>query len=118
MMPIEVSNVTNITFTVDGIIVLSEDNEKWPAKPKNDHENIVYDFWHIYDSEHIHIRGSGKIEGQGYWWWMREYIVANKNGRPHMLRMERVRHAIIEGVNWYNSPKYHIYITDIDDFIL
>lgn len=49
---------------------------------------------------------------------MREYINENKFGRPHILRMERVRHCIIEGVNFYNSPMYHMYLTDIDDFLI
>jgi polygalacturonase len=49
---------------------------------------------------------------------MREYVVANKYGRPHLLRMERVKHCTIEGVNWINSPMYHLYLTDIDDFLI
>ncbi len=35
-----------------------------------------------------------------------------------MLRMERVRHCTIEGVNFYNSPMYHLFLTDIDDFLM
>lgn len=112
-MPIGMSYLKNMTFTVDGQIFLSEDNENWPNDGKK-----VYDWWHITDSEDIHIRGSGVIEGQGYWWWMREYIVANPFDRPHMLRMERVRHCLIEGIKWRNSPFYHLFLTDIDDFLI
>jgi hypothetical protein len=85
-MPFHFKSLSNITFTIDGAIVASEDNENWPMKT----DNGLWDFWTIEDSENIHIRGSGSVEGKGYWWWMREYIVANKHGRPHLVKMERV----------------------------
>jgi len=49
---------------------------------------------------------------------MREYIVANPNGRPNMISMERVEHCLIEGVDFKNSPRYHIELNDVNDFVL
>ena len=115
-MPFNMSGLSNVTFTIDGTILVSTDNINWPNY--SDRSNSAHDFWHLTDSENIHIRGEGEIQGQGYWWWMREYINSNKFGRPHILRMERVRHCIIEGVDFLNSPFYHLYLTDIDDFLI
>lgn len=115
MMPMNMSYLKNMTFTINGDLFLSEDNVNWPSDTGH---NGAHNFLQISDSENIHIRGSGTIEGQGYWWWMREYIVANKFGRPHMLSMQRVRHCIIEGLHFHNSPRYHLSLTDIDDFLI
>lgn len=49
---------------------------------------------------------------------MREYIVANKHSRPHMLAMRRVQHCLIEGVKFRNSPRYHMELLDTHDFII
>ena len=112
-MPIQMGFLNTITFTVDGVIQLSDDYKSWPTTG-----NSVQHFWLIQDSESIHIQGTGLVEGQGYWWWMREYIVANPYGRPNMLAMRRVRHCIIEGVEFKNSPRYHLELLDTDDFLI
>ena len=115
MMPVQTDYLNNFTFTIDGLVYMSDDNKNWPLE---DGGNNVAHFWSMKDSENIHIRGSGQIEGQGYWWWMREYIQANEHGRPHALVMNRIRHCTIEGVKWTNSPNQHLVMDDIDDFIV
>ena len=88
MMPVNANFVDSITFNLQGLIQLSDDNKQWPSVGTG--HNSAVDFFHISDSSNIKITGDGTIEGQGYWWWMREYIVANEHGRPHMISMERV----------------------------
>ena len=73
-MPIYMNYIKNITFTIDGVIQLSEDNLNWPVADVTG-KNSILDFWRIEDSQNLHIKGTGRIEGQGYWWWMREYVV-------------------------------------------
>jgi polygalacturonase len=51
-MPVEIQNVNNITFTIDGTILVSTDNQNWP---NYDGQDAVHDFIHITDSENIHI---------------------------------------------------------------
>ncbi|CDW86325.1 polygalacturonase [Stylonychia lemnae] len=113
LMPTQLNNLKNITFTIDGYVYLSDDNKNWPNDGKT-----VLDFIHINDSEDIHIRGEGTFDGQGYWWWMREYIVANKFSRPQILGMNRVQNCIIEGVRFLNSPRFHMYLQDINNFLI
>ena len=60
MMPITFANLYNVTFIIDAVVALSEDNENWPLGP--DGKDVI-DFFYICDSEYIYIRGSGKIDG-------------------------------------------------------
>jgi hypothetical protein len=83
MYPTQIFGVNNLTITIDGTVRVSEDNINWP----NETEGNCWDFWTFRDMDYLHIRGSGEIDGQGYWWWMREYVIKNHAGRPHLLRM-------------------------------
>ena len=58
------------------------------------------------------------MDGHGYWWWMREYLILNKGTRPHLLAIQRVRNIRIEGVKWQNSPSYHIKLDDVDQVVM
>lgn len=78
----------------------------------------VISFWEIHDSSDLTFSGSGTVDGQGYWWWMREYAVLNYANRPHLLRMDRVSNVRIEGIRWVNSPMYHMFLMDIDNFYI
>ena len=78
----------------------------------------VISFWEIHDSSNLHFTGSGTVDGQGYWWWMRDYAVLNYGNRPHLLRMDRVRNVEIDGIRWVNSPMYHMFLMDIDNFYI
>lgn len=62
--------------------------------------------------------GSGMVDGQGYWWWMREYVILNKGRRPRLVVLTRVRYGYFEGIKWQNSPSYHIVLQDVDSFLL
>ena len=49
---------------------------------------------------------------------MREYVVKNPHGRPNLFVMDRVEHAIVEGVKYVNSPFWHLRFDDINDFLI
>jgi polygalacturonase len=137
MMPILLENLHNVTFQIDGEVVASSDHINWPnhtdwqlEKHAHYHNSSskrplrgsdygpCISFWEIHDSDGVYFRGSGSVDGQGYWWWMREYAVLNYGNRPHLLRMDRVRNARIEGIRWTNSPMYHMFLIDIDNFYI
>ena len=135
MMPLIVGNIYNVSFVVDADVVASSDNINWPnhtdwhmaqsevymkeKRPLGGSDwGPVISFWEIHDSEGLSFSGSGSVDGQGYWWWMRDYAVLNYGNRPHLLRMERVRNCRIEGIRWVNSPMYHMFLMDIDNFYI
>ena len=82
MMPVAAENLENIRFQIDGEVYASEDYQKWNKTGK-----YYADFWSINDSNNISFTGSGVVDGQGYWWWMREYALLNNGRRPHLLSM-------------------------------
>lgn len=136
MMGMLIENIHNIRFQIDGDVVASEDNVMWPnhtdwqlAKHVNYSHYLtpkgkvggsdygpVISFWEIHDSSNLEFYGSGTVDGQGYAWWMREYFVLNYANRPHLLRMDRVRDVKIQGIRWVNSPMYHLFLIDIENF--
>ena len=137
MMPILLENLKEVSFIVDGDVVASSDHINWPnhtdwqmERSKSYMSTTTHrhyggsdfgpciSFWEIHDSDGVYFSGSGKVDGQGYWWWMRDYLVLNYANRPHLLRMDRVRNARIEGINWVNSPMYHLFLIDIDSFYI
>ncbi len=64
--------------------------------------------------EDLKIQGSGSVDGQGYMWWVREYIGQNHHGRPKLLRMDKSVKIEVTGVKWVNSPSFHIYARTTD----
>jgi polygalacturonase len=58
------------------------------------------------------------VDGQGYWWWMREYLILNKGRRPHLISFLRVQGGLFTGVKWQNSPSYHILLNDVDSITM
>jgi len=96
MMPVYANYLKNITFVIDGEVWASQDYQNCNKTSPSRYQ----DFWFIEDSEEIHFTGSGVVDGQGYWWWMREIAVLNNGKRPRLLQLSRVRNASFEYVKW------------------
>lgn len=47
-------------------------------------------------------------------WWVREWLGLNHNKRPILLNILRGRNIEITGVRWLNSPRFNIWLEDID----
>ena len=126
-MPLNISNVKDIVFTVDGILEASTYYKHWPFKNWTYNlipweqvkgvDNDPLDFITIYESQNFTLNGKGLVDGLGYKWWVREWAHKNK-GRPNLLRMERVQTAEITGLELRNSPRWTTTLTDIDSFYI
>ena len=73
MFSVTLNNLDSITFTVDGKLFFSNDDRRWPSL-----NNRLVSFMDISDSQNLHFRGTGQIDGRGYMWWWREILVINK----------------------------------------
>ena len=73
--PIRADNVKNITIQIDGTLLLSKDFKAFSADG----------FLTFHDTEDLTFKGTGTIDGQGFAWWIREYLQKNIHGRPHLL---------------------------------
>lgn len=112
MYPIRAYNFTNITFTIDGTIKLSKNHHKFPL----DKKDKIYSLFDFEDIENIKFQGVGTIDGQGYMWWVREYISRNPHGRPHLIKIRGALNLEFTGIRWVNSPMYHLDVRDMDGF--
>jgi hypothetical protein len=118
MMPVQVDHIYNVDLVINGTVYASQDYESW-----NISGNRYISFWQISDAENITVTGHGTVDGQGFWWWMREYlhifnIPGNKAIRPYLFVMSRVKGAYFSGVKYQNSPSFHLKFDDVQDFLL
>ena len=72
MMPVRADNLHDVIFSIDGEIVYSDDRDEFPS----DDGNSVNDLFALNNCSNITFTGSGTgvIEGQGYWWWVNEFL--------------------------------------------
>ena len=105
-------NFTNINITIDGTIKLSKRHHHWPLAD----EDSIRDFMMFRDIVNVTFRGEGTVDGQGYMWWVREFLQRNKNpkGRPRLVYIRGARNLEFTGIRWLNSPKQHLNIKDVD----
>lgn len=61
MMPVQLSNLFNITFIIDGTILASDDHLRWPVQKSN--KKRIPEFITIEDSSFITITGNGIVDG-------------------------------------------------------
>jgi polygalacturonase len=66
------------------------------------------------DCENLLFQGNGVIDGQGFLWWMREYVGNNHYGRPDLIDMSRGKKIEWTGIKVQNSPQFHFYWQDMD----
>lgn len=110
MMPVWAANFSNIVFQIDGTLKLSKRHHVFPQVK----EGKVREMFYFEDVESLRVQGNGTVDGQGYMWWIREYIMRNPNGRPKMFVVERANNLTFTGVRWVNSPQFHFEIKDVD----
>lgn len=72
MYSVEYAGLRNITLTIEGEVLMSKDHLFWPHT-----SNKYVALLSIDDVEGLIIRGAGSIDGQGYMWWVREFIGMN-----------------------------------------
>ena len=108
-MPISVSGLVGVTIRVDGHVLASQRWEEWPTNNRKNGGKVRYlDFWSFENCDGLTFEGSGKIDGQGYMWWMREYTKTNKAHRPRLVYIGKTRNIEWSGVMLLNSPSFHI----------
>lgn len=82
MLAVRVKSIKDITFKIDAEIVFPDDQSLYPVIG-NDYSDLIY----IQECENLHFTGKGSLEGQGYWWWIREFLGKNLHGRPHLVHI-------------------------------
>ena len=61
----------------------------------------------------VKFQGGGQVDGQGYMWWIREYIQRNPYGRPKLLMINHATNIEVVGIRWLNAAYYNLHIVDV-----
>ena len=69
-MPVWATHINNITFQIDGTIMLSKRHHKIPLRK----EKKIRDMFFFEDVDGLTVQGVGTVDGQGYMWWIRELL--------------------------------------------
>ena len=121
MMPVWGEYITNMTITIDGTILASKRHTNWPWTVKHDSKHPekppttqVRKLFDFYEVHNFSIVGKGTVDGQGYMWWIREYLGTNHYGRPHLMYIHSATNLEMAGVRYINAAYYHIEAVDFD----
>ena len=72
-MPLDVRDLKDVTIDIQGDILATSLWEQWPIGKK-----AYINFWEFTDCDGLTFQSnkerSGKIDGQGYMWWIREIL--------------------------------------------
>jgi polygalacturonase len=70
--------------------------------------------FHFEKCEEVTLDGTGTIEGQGFKWWVREFLSQNLYQRPFMIYFHLSRHVQVNDVLVRNAPYYHVVFDDCE----
>jgi polygalacturonase len=107
------TNVNDVAVQLEGVLWAWNNQSTWP----NDTGGNALDFISFDTCSGIRLFGAGRIEGQGYSWWMTVYETGVDN-RPHLLVMQRCQGVEITGWTLRNSPQYHAKLYDMKDLLV
>ena len=66
----------------------------------------------FYNSANIRIRGSGKIDGKGFLWWV--YVLSGaQDFRPNLIEFYKCINIYVSDIHLQNSPKYYLNLIDV-----
>jgi hypothetical protein len=95
MHNMDISGIHDIEIIIDGQVLLSPHYKDFVKGQ---------DWWVIRNCNNIKFTGKGVMDGQGYMWWIREWLQTNTNGRPNMINWQTCANIEMDGVLWKNSP--------------
>ncbi len=98
------SGLINVTIQLNGRINAWNGNESlWP----NNGETL----FSFEKTQGLVIKGNGIIDGFGHSWWENVWITG-KDSRPNLIDINTLKDTLIDGIQLFNSPKYHLNLHD------
>jgi len=120
MTPVEIYYLNDVEIVIDGLVLASKWHKEWPLLSRGSENSKTkhVNFWTFNDCTDLKISGSGKIDGQGFMWWVREFFSLNLAHRPKLIQIASTKGIEISGVKIHNSPSFHIVPTDCEDIYM
>mmetsp|Transcript_17902 Transcript_17902/g.34219 ORF Transcript_17902/g.34219 Transcript_17902/m.34219 type:complete len:525 (-) Transcript_17902:197-1771(-) len=112
-MPVRAADLRNVTLRVEGDLIASDLIAHWPTLPGRG-APLYADILTFSGCEGVAVRGEGKIHGQGFRWWLRTLLKQDQDQRPHIMYWFQSRDILIENIRFFNSPMYHIKLSDVE----
>lgn len=109
-----IENINNINIVLDGKIILYNDLQSWQMVNDDKYFNAI----DIRNSNNLTITGSGKIDGQGYIWWVEFYYGNIVRQRPTIINIKDCIDVTIENITLLNSPRFNIYADNVLRFMV
>lgn len=81
-------------------------------------EKKIRDMFYFVGVSDLTFQGNGTVDGQGYMWWVREFIQRNTHGRPKLMEFHQGRNLHFSGIRWIDSPSFHFVFKDIDNLYM
>jgi hypothetical protein len=108
--PSSVTNATNLVFQLDGELIMPEAYwQQWPQTLPGSYDN----FLNFFDVTNLTIRGSGRIDGQGWWWWVMNVLLIETANRPIMLNVQFCENVTLTGLTLIDAPYYHVWMSTV-----
>ena len=98
-----------VTFRIDGTLKVSTD--AWNFFHTRDPDVLVFR-----DFDGLKVHGDGMIDGQGFQWWIREYMQTNPPDmkRPRLFNGYNLDNFEMHGIFAKNSPRFFFRFNDCD----
>jgi len=104
------SPARDITFQLDGSIILSDAIAEWPLDPDSAGGKYL-PFLKVTDATGFRMVGNGVIDGSGHrWWWTFAVGLLPDIKRPFTFDFEFCTDLAIEDVTILDSPRFNVYI--------
>ena len=117
MLPILSKELMDVRLDIQGDLLASKRFKNWEIEgAKGDEESTDNGMNHVpflyfQNCDGLVLESSnskGKIDGQGYMWWFREFLGKNLAHRPKLIEIASSRNIEIMGLFITNSPSFHI----------
>ena len=119
LMPCLFQDLKNVTLKVEGTILQSLNHLQYPhGGNRGDNtsrsEEPYNALFHFEQCEDVTLGGNGTIEGQGFKWWVREFLGKNEYQRPYMVYFHLSRFVEVNDLLIRNAPYYHVVFDDCE----
>jgi polygalacturonase len=107
MLPSEtIYNLTDVCIQLDGeILAWNGDENKWPNRQSGGNALPLIKFE---KTDGLVIRGDGKIDGNGFNWWLNVILNGYDNRPGSLIEIATSKNVLVDGITLLNSPQYHL----------